>query len=148
VLKNAELKNNKVTKPNAENLQNLKWVDELEEHAKEIVRAHEAEMAKLIEKMENMYEDLELVKWKKKILSDEKDKLQKNVESLQSSLENCFSTTTFCCKRLKDMFTSVGVGSNEVDFIHGDVVGWLNGLMEKLKLSTKYYHPEGIIMPR
>lgn len=46
------------------------------------------------------------------------------------------------------MFTSVGVGSNEVDFIHGDAVGWLNGLMEKLKLSTKYYHPEGIIMPR
>lgn len=77
MLKNAELKNNKVTKLNAENLQNLKWVDELEEHAKEIVRAHEAEMAKLIEKMENMYEDLELVKWKKEILSDEKDKLQK-----------------------------------------------------------------------
>lgn len=37
-------------------------------------------------------------------------------------LESCFSTTTRCCKRLKDIFSSIVARSNEVNFMLGDVV--------------------------
>lgn len=58
-------------------------------------------MAKLIEKMENMYEDLELVKWKKEILSDEKDKLQKMQKAYEALWKIASAPQPYVVKGLK-----------------------------------------------
>jgi hypothetical protein len=59
-------------------------------------------------------------KVKREIFSDEKDRLQKIVDKLRSSKEECFSKVVQCSQRLRNTFASVGASSDEKDYVDYD----------------------------
>jgi hypothetical protein len=59
--------------------------------------------------------------------------VQKIVEELWQSKEECFSTATKCCEKLKNMFVTIGSFSSEKEFVRQDdsrVMKWIEGEVE------------------
>jgi hypothetical protein len=62
-----------------------------------------------------------------------KNKLEKNVEELRESKENCFENFLDCVKKLKTSFSKVGAYSFQENFIRGDpegIIEWISGEAE------------------
>ena len=79
-----------------ENLQHIERTKEPETNMKRVTKAHEAEVAKLKEELEDMHANFEVEKANKGIFSDEKVHLQRILDELLSSKEECFSFATQC----------------------------------------------------
>jgi hypothetical protein len=94
------------------------------------VEAHEDKMTQLRLEMEDIWENFEVEKAKRDIFEDDKNKLKRTIEDFWSSLEKYFSMPLKDAKKLKNMFTSVGARSNDVDYVYGDAaraVAWVVG---------------------
>jgi hypothetical protein len=77
-------------------------------------------MALLEEILEEMNAKFELQNAKHEIVVGERDRLQKIVDELQWSKEECFSIAAMCCEKLQNTFVTIGVFSSEKEFVHGD----------------------------
>lgn len=82
--KSLKEKDNKISKLEADNLQSIKCIKELEARMKKEFEAHKVEMTPLKEKFQEMNENFELQNAKHKIAEDEWDKLQKMLMSFGS----------------------------------------------------------------
>lgn len=94
---------------------------------------YQAKDARLKSELADVSGNFEVDKAKKEIYSDEKNHLQKIVDNLRSSREECFSIASQCCWRMKDTFSSVGASSSEQDYADGDTtraVKWIDGEVE------------------
>lgn len=59
--------------------------------------------------------------------------MEKIIEELWESKEECFSTAAQCCEKLKNMFITIGAFSNETKCTRGDIVEamkWIKGEVE------------------
>jgi hypothetical protein len=68
-------------------------------------------MLKLQGKFNEANENFEVEKAKREIAEAERNWVQKNVDELRESKEQCFSIVTQCCEKLKSMFASVSAFS-------------------------------------
>lgn len=76
----------------------------------------EVEMSTLKEKFDEVSEKFEVEIAKCEMAEVERDRVQKNVNKLQDSKEQCFSIAVECCEKLRNMFASVGAFSSEEEF--------------------------------
>lgn len=76
-------------------------------------------MVELKQKFDEANENFEVEKTKQEIAKTERDRLQKIVEELHESKEECFSTIVQRCEKLKNMFINIGAFSSE-EFVYGD----------------------------
>jgi hypothetical protein len=90
-------------------------------------------MLKLKEKFDEVNGNFEVEKLKREIVEAERDRVQKNVDELRESKEQCFSVVAQCCDKLKSMFASVVAFSSGEKFIRDDAEGaikWIEGEVE------------------
>lgn len=99
--KSSKEKDNKISKLEVDNSQSMKHIAELEAQIKEQVVAHKGKMAKLKEKVKDTSVIFEVEKVKHKISDNERTTLQKIVDELWESSEECFYSTAQCCKKFK-----------------------------------------------
>jgi hypothetical protein len=71
--------------------------DQLEAQIKEQAKAHKVEMALLKDKLEETKYNFELQNCKSEIVEDERNLLQKIINELRQTKEECSSTTAKCC---------------------------------------------------
>lgn len=95
-----EEKNSKILKIETDKFQSMKRIADLEPHLKQQSKAHRAKMALLKETLEEMNAKFELQNAKHEIVVGERDRLQKIVDELQWSKEECFSIAAMCCEKL------------------------------------------------
>jgi hypothetical protein len=68
-------------------------------------------------------ETFEVEKVKHEISETERNRVQKNIEELRQSKEECFSISMQCYNKLKSAFAKVGAFPTEQNFICGDPEG-------------------------
>lgn len=101
LLEEDKLKDARVSELVAKKLWHSKEIKTFENKIKNTIDAPEAEMANLRAEMEELCENFEDEKAKREIFEDEKAKLERTNEDLQSYSEQCFSTATESCTKLK-----------------------------------------------
>jgi hypothetical protein len=112
----------KISKLKDEKKFDAKRIADLESMLAAQAELHKSEMLKMKKKLE-VNENFEVKKAKREIAEAERDRVQKNVEELRTSKEQCFSIAAHCCEKLKSMFANVGAFSNDKNFICGDAEG-------------------------
>jgi hypothetical protein len=78
-------------------------------------------------------ENFEVEKDKHEIAETKRNRVQRNIDELQTSKEQCFFVAAQYCGKLQNMFTSFGAFSNAKNFVRGDaeeVVKWIEGEIE------------------
>jgi chromosome segregation ATPase len=126
----SEEEGSKILKLEDEKNADTKRITDLKSMLSAQVESHRSEILKMKEKLEKVNENFDVEKGKREIAEVERDKVQKKVEELQTSNEQCFSIAAHCCEKLKSMFASVGAFSNGENFVHGEAVGairWIEG---------------------
>jgi hypothetical protein len=106
---------------------NSKCIADLESALLAQVELHKAKVLKLEEKLDEFSENLEVEKEKCEIAETEQNWVQKNVDELRNSKEQCYCVATHCYEKLKNMFANIGAFSNDKNFIRGVPKGLLNG---------------------
>jgi hypothetical protein len=77
-----------------------KRIADLESMLTTQAESHKSEMLKLKEKFDEVNENFEIEKLKCEITEAERDMVQKNVDELRKSKEQCFSVAAQCCDKL------------------------------------------------
>jgi hypothetical protein len=88
---------------------------------------------RLGKKLDEVTENINVEQSKSEISDTERSRVQKNVEELRKSKEECYVVAMQCSDKLKNAFTSVGAFSAERNFIRGDpegVIKWIEGEIE------------------
>jgi hypothetical protein len=97
------------------------------------VELHKFEVLKLEEKLDEMSENFEVEKEKREIVETKRNRVQRNIDELRNSKEQCYSITAHCCEKLKGMFTNIGAFSSDRNFVRGDAEGaikWIESEIE------------------
>jgi hypothetical protein len=71
----------------------------------------------LEKKLDEVTESFNVEQTKREISNNERSRIQKIVEELRHSKEECFSVAMQCCNKLKSSYVKVCVFSTEQDFI-------------------------------
>jgi chromosome segregation ATPase len=71
------------------------------------VELHKPEVLRLEKKLDEVNENFEVEKAKREISEIERNRVQKNIEELRQSKEECFSVCMQCCNNLKSTFAEV-----------------------------------------
>ena len=87
------------------------------------VELHKSEVLRLEKKLDEVNQNFECENAKHEIAEAEWNRVQKKVEELHHSKEECFSIAMQCCDKLKSMFAKVGAFSNDQNFIRGEPEG-------------------------
>jgi hypothetical protein len=82
-------------------------------------------------------ETFEVEKAKREIFETERNRVQKNIEELRQSKEECFSISMQCYNKLKSAFAKVGAFPTEQKIICGDPEGVVRSIEGELKPLTK-----------
>jgi hypothetical protein len=80
-----------------------------------------------------MCENFEVEKEKREVTKTECNRVQRNVDELRNSNEQCYSVAAHCCEKLKGMFTKIGDFSSDENFVRGDAkeaIKWIEGEIE------------------
>jgi hypothetical protein len=97
------------------------------------IEADKAEVPNLNAKLANLNENSKVERAKRKIVEDEKIRLQKVVDDLWSSKEECFSIDAQCYKKLKETFVSIRAFSSKKDYVVGDTTGAVKWIDEEVE---------------
>jgi hypothetical protein len=122
-----------ISKLEKEKKVDAKRIADLEYALSAQVELHKSEVVRLEKKLDEVNENFEVEKAKREISEAERNRVQKNIEELHQSKEECFSVAMQCCNKLKSTFAKVGTFSTEQNFIRGypeGVVKWIEGEVE------------------
>jgi predicted RNase H-like nuclease (RuvC/YqgF family) len=90
-----------VTKLEEEKKANSKHIADLESALSAKIELHKSKVSRLEEKLDEFSENLEVKKEKREIVETERNRVQKNIDELRNSKEQCYYVATHCCKKLK-----------------------------------------------
>jgi predicted RNase H-like nuclease (RuvC/YqgF family) len=99
----------RILKLEEEKKADVKRITDLESALLAQVELHKSEVLKLEEKLDEVSKNFEVEKEKREIAKTERGRVQRNVDELQTSKEQCFSIAAHCYGRLKNMFASNGL---------------------------------------
>jgi hypothetical protein len=97
------------------------------------VGLHRSEVQGLEKKLDEITEDFNVEQTKREISDTERLRVQKNVEELHQTKEECYNVAIECCNKFKISFAKVSTFSTEQIFICGDpdgVIRWISGEAE------------------
>jgi hypothetical protein len=133
----------KISKFEKEKETDAKRIADLEFALSAQVELHKSQVLRLEKKLDEVNENLEVEKAKHKIVEIEHNRVQRNIEELRQSKEECFSLAMQCCDKLKSSFAKVGAFSTEEDFIHGDPNGNINWIEGEAKAFDEILSSRG-----
>jgi hypothetical protein len=87
------------------------------------VGLHKSEVAGLEKKLDEVTKNFNVEQSKREISDTERSRVQKNVEELRQTKEDCYVVAMQCPHKLKNTYTSVGTFLVERNFIRGDPEG-------------------------
>jgi hypothetical protein len=138
----------KILKLEKEKEAGAKRIADLEYALSAQVELHKSEVLKLEKKLDKVNENFEVEKEKREISDIEHVRVQRNIDELRQSKEECFNVCMQRCNKLKSTFAKVLVRSQLNKILFGVIRKvWLNGLKVKLKPLTKSSLTEGIYVP-
>jgi hypothetical protein len=136
-----------ISKLEKEKEADAKCITDLEYALSAQVELHKSEVLRLEKKLDEVNKNFEVEKAKREISETERNRVQRNIDELCRSKEECFTVCMKCCNKLKNTFAKVGAFSTEQNFIRGDpegVVKWIEGEVEAFDESSLV---EGISVP-
>jgi hypothetical protein len=107
----------KISKLEKEKEADAKHIAHLEYDLSVQVELHRSEVLGLEKKLDEVTESFNVEQTKREISNNERSRIQKIVEELRHSKEECFSVAMQCCNKLKSSYVKVCVFSTEQDFI-------------------------------
>jgi hypothetical protein len=123
----------KISRLEKEKEADAKLIADLEYALSAQVEIHKYEVVRLEKKLDEVTKNFNVEKVKREISDMERIRVQRNIDELHQSKEECFNVCMECCNKLKSTFAKVGAFLTEQNFIHGDpegVVKWIEGEVE------------------
>jgi hypothetical protein len=123
----------KISRLEKEKEAEAKRIADLEYALSAQVDIHKYEVVKLEKKLYEVTKNFNVEKVKREISDTKRIRVQRNIDELHQSKEECFNVCMECCNKLKSTFAKVGTFLTEQNFIHGDpegVVKWIEGEIE------------------
>jgi glycyl-tRNA synthetase alpha subunit len=87
---------------------NAKHIADLEYALSTQVELHKSEVVRLEKKLDEVSENFNVEKAKREISDTERIRVQRNIDELCQSKEECFNVCMECCNKLKSTFAKVG----------------------------------------
>jgi hypothetical protein len=97
------------------------------------VELQKSEVLRLEKKLDEVNENFEVENEKREISETERIRVQRNIDELHQSKEECFTVCMQCCNKWKSTFAKFDAFSTKQNFIRGDpegVVKWIEGEVE------------------